>query len=218
MPEFKLQAPFVPKGDQPSAINDLVLSLNVGNRYHGAARRHWHRQNLHDGQGHRGHPKAHPGDGAQQDPGRAAVLRVQGVLSRERGRVLRQLLRLLPARSLCATTRSVYREGLGDQRGDRPAAAGRHQRADEPAGCDHRGLGLVHLRPGQPGGLWQVRGQDRRRARLRRREIVLRMLVAIQYERNDISLAARQVPRARRHAGSAAGLHRDRLSHRVLRR
>jgi excinuclease ABC subunit B len=33
MSEFKLQSPFVPLGDQPSAINDLVLSINAGNRY-----------------------------------------------------------------------------------------------------------------------------------------------------------------------------------------
>jgi excinuclease ABC subunit B len=33
MPEFKLQSPFVPMGDQPSAINDMLLSLNAGNRY-----------------------------------------------------------------------------------------------------------------------------------------------------------------------------------------
>ncbi len=33
MPEFKLHSPFVPMGDQPSAINDILLSLNAGNRY-----------------------------------------------------------------------------------------------------------------------------------------------------------------------------------------
>jgi excinuclease ABC subunit B len=33
MPEFKVHSPFEPSGDQPSAINDLVLSVNAGRRY-----------------------------------------------------------------------------------------------------------------------------------------------------------------------------------------
>jgi excinuclease ABC subunit B len=33
MPELKVHSPFQPSGDQPSAINDLVLAVNSGNRY-----------------------------------------------------------------------------------------------------------------------------------------------------------------------------------------
>jgi excinuclease ABC subunit B len=33
MPEFKVQSPFVPTGDQPTAIETIVNSLNAGNRY-----------------------------------------------------------------------------------------------------------------------------------------------------------------------------------------
>ncbi|MCX6019769.1 MAG: excinuclease ABC subunit UvrB [Chloroflexi bacterium] len=33
MPEFKVHSPFEPSGDQPSAINDLVLSIDTGRRY-----------------------------------------------------------------------------------------------------------------------------------------------------------------------------------------
>jgi excinuclease ABC subunit B len=33
MSDFKVHSPFQPTGDQPSAINDIVLSLNAGNRY-----------------------------------------------------------------------------------------------------------------------------------------------------------------------------------------
>jgi excinuclease ABC subunit B len=33
MTDFKVQSPFQPTGDQPSAINDIVLSINAGNRY-----------------------------------------------------------------------------------------------------------------------------------------------------------------------------------------
>ena len=42
-----------------------------------------------------------------------------------------------------------------------------------------------------------------------RRDMLLRHLVEIQYERNDIGLEARHVPRARRYAGGDAGLRRD---------
>src|SRR5690348_2554200 len=33
MPEFRIQADFQPTGDQPQAIEQLVESLNAGNRY-----------------------------------------------------------------------------------------------------------------------------------------------------------------------------------------
>ena len=78
----------------------------------GAARRHRLRQDLHHGQGDRG--DAAPGDhpGAEQDAGGAALWRVQELLPRQRRRVFRLLLRLLPARGLCAADRHLYREGL----------------------------------------------------------------------------------------------------------
>ncbi len=49
----------------------------------------------------------------------------------------------------------------------------------------------------------------------RRRDLLLRHLVDLQYERNDVAFG-RQVSRARRYAGSAAGLRRDGVSRRVL--
>src|SRR5437870_2466260 len=33
MPEFKVHSPFQPTGDQPTAIETIVNSLNAGNRY-----------------------------------------------------------------------------------------------------------------------------------------------------------------------------------------
>ena len=90
---------------------------------------------------------------AQQDAGRPALLRVQGVLSAQRRPLLRQLLRLLPARGLHPAARHLHREGRLDQPADRAAAAGRHQRAGEPPRRDHRRQRLVHLRPGLARGL-----------------------------------------------------------------
>ena len=112
----------------------------------GAAGRHRHRQDLHRRQADRGGAEADPGDGAQQDAGRAALPGVQGVLPGQRGRVLRQLLRLLPAGGLPPAVRYVHREGLVPERRDRPAAPQRHAGAVRAARRDHRGLGVVHLR------------------------------------------------------------------------
>ena len=74
--------------------------------------------------------------------------------------LLRQLLRLLPARSVHPAARHLHRERRLDQRGDRPAAAGDDQRAGQPARRDHRGQRVVHLRLGLAGGL---QGDDGRR-------------------------------------------------------
>ena len=90
---------------------------------------------------------------AQQDARRAALLGVQAVLPAQRGRVFRQLLRLLPAGGLHSAHRHLHREGFVDQRGDRAAAAFRDQRAALAAGHDRGRERLVHLRPGFAGGL-----------------------------------------------------------------
>ena len=33
MPEYKLKAPYVPKGDQPTAIKGLVSGVNNGHKF-----------------------------------------------------------------------------------------------------------------------------------------------------------------------------------------
>ena len=88
----------------------------------GAARRHWLGQDLHRRPGDR--DAAAPGAGAcpEQDPGRPALRGVQELLPRQCGRVLRLLLRLLPARGLRPPLRHLYREGKLGERGDRPDA------------------------------------------------------------------------------------------------
>src|SRR3546814_6591165 len=58
----------------------------------------------------------------EQDPRRAALWRVQELLSEQRRRIFRQLLRLLPARSLCPALRHLHRKRIERERGDRPDA------------------------------------------------------------------------------------------------
>ena len=118
-----------------------------------AAGRHGQREDLHDGPDHRPPRQADAGPGPQQDAGRPAVLRVPRVLPGQRGRVLRQLLRLLPAGGVPPALGHVHREGQQPERGDRPAPPRGHPRAVRAPGRDHRRVGVVHLRPGRAGGL-----------------------------------------------------------------
>ena len=103
--------------------------IEAGERCDDAARRDRHRQDDDDGGDDRGGAEAGARDRPQQDARRAAVQRVPDLLPAQRGRVLRLLLRLLPARGLRPEQGPLHREGLGDQPGDRPAAPLRDGRA-----------------------------------------------------------------------------------------
>ncbi len=131
---------------------------------HRPARRDRHRQ---DGDGRVGRrAAAAPGAGhaAQQDPRRPVRQRAARDDAEQRGRVLRLLLRLLPARGVHPADRHLHREGLLDQRRGRAAAALRHQQPADPAGHDRRRLRLLHLRPRHPAGVRRphAQGQARR--------------------------------------------------------
>ena len=146
--DFQLVSPFQPAGDQPQAIAALIDGLRAGRK----------QQVL---MGVTGSGKTFTMANVIQ-----AVQRPTLVLSHnktlaaqlysefkeffpaQRGPLFRQLLRLLPARSLHPAARHLHRERRLDQSGDRPPAAGRHQRAGQPARRDHRGQRLVHLRLG----------------------------------------------------------------------
>ena len=73
--------------------------------------------------------------------------------AQQRGRVLRLLLRLLPARGVHPADRHLHREGLLDQRRGRAAAPLGDQLAADPARHDRGGLGLLHLRSRHPPGV-----------------------------------------------------------------
>ena len=152
-PTSDLVAPFEPTGDQPQAIDKLVDGLSRGLRHQtllgvtGSGKTYTMAQTI------AASPEADARPGPQQDARRPAVLRVPRVLPGQRGRVLRQLLRLLPARGVPAAVGHVHREGLEPERGDRPAAPRRHPRAVRAARRDHRRVGVVHLRPRRAGRL-----------------------------------------------------------------
>src|SRR3989304_5014992 len=111
-----------------------------------AARRHRLGQDLHHGE--RDLPTRAPcaGARAEQDARRAALFRVPRVLPGQRGRVLRLVLRLLPARGLRPGARPLHRKRLLDQRAHRADAPVGHQVADGAARRGDRGHGLGDLR------------------------------------------------------------------------
>ena len=147
---FRLHQTFPPAGDQPEAIDEADRRHRRRARVPDAARRNRLGQDLHDGERDRAHGPAGAGHGAQQDARRAALFRDPRVLSRERGRVLRLLLRLLPARSVRAVARPVHREGLEHQRAHRADAPVGDQVAARAARHDHRRHGVGDLRYRRP--------------------------------------------------------------------
>ena len=107
------------------------------------------------------------------------------LLPGQRGRVLRQLLRLLPARGLRPADRHLHREGQLDQRADRPHAPLGHA-GDPGARRRHRrGLGLLHLRHRLGRDLHGHDLHPERRPAGRRGASCCADLVALQYKRND---------------------------------
>ena len=110
-------------------------------------------QDVHDGERHCARRLPNIGACAEQDAGGAAVLRNARVLPEQRGRVLRLVLRLLPAGSLRPVARPLYREGLVDQRAHRADAPVGDQVPARAARCGDRGHGVGDLRHRRPVGL-----------------------------------------------------------------
>ena len=217
MDRFRLVSPFRPEGDQPEAIAAARGGDPRRDQGAGAPRRHRLGQDLHHRQGDRGDQPADARPVAQQDARGAALPGVQELLPGQRGRVLRHLLRLLPARGLRPADRHLHREGDLDQRRDRQAAAGRHQGAVRAPRRDDRGLGVVHLRPGLAGGLLRhapllrarrERGHGPRHAPAGRHAV----------RAHPVRPLPRQLPRPRRRARDPPRLRGARHPRRVLRR
>ena len=183
-----------------------------------AARHHRLGQERHHRLDDRAGAEADAGARAQQEPGRPAGQRVPRVLPRQPGRVLRQLLRLLPARGVHPVERHLHREGLVDQRRDRPPAPLGHRGAAHPA-RRHRGGVSVSCIYGL-GNPEEYRGNLRRAAHRRRLRPALHPAPArrhaVRPQRHDAR--PRQVPGAGRHHRGAPRLRRDGAAHRDVRR
>ena len=178
----------------------------------GAARRHRLGQDLHDGEGDRAAQSPRDRAGAQQDARRAALSRVQIVLSAERRRIFRQLLRLLPARSLRPFERHLHRKRIHDQRRARQAAHERHALAVRAPRRDHRRVRLLHLRHRLARSVLRHDADARKgpadRARSHSAQAGGNSVRALR------GSAPRHVPRARRHDRNLSAVRRSRRAHR----
>ena len=182
-----------------------------------APRHHRVRQVGHHRLDRRAGAEAHAGPGAQQVAGRAAGQRVPGVLPRQPGRVLRLVLRLLPARGVPPQLRHLHREGRHDQRRDRPAPPLGHLGAAHPPRHDRRRLGVRHLRPrlarGVPEELPDPAGRRGARPAGHPRPAGRHAVRAQRHEPRP-----GQVPGPGRHDRGAPRLRRDDRAHRDVRR
>ncbi len=124
---FRVESEFQPSGDQPEAIAELAQRVEAGEKdvvLLGAtgtgksATTAWLIEKL---------QRPTLVMAPEQDPRRAAGQRVPRAAAAQRRRVLRLVLRLLPARGVHRADRHLHREGLLDQRRGRAAAALGHR-------------------------------------------------------------------------------------------
>ena len=195
---FRVVSDFEPAGDQPQAIDRARRGHRGGRAVPDAARHHGFGQVGHDGVDDRAGAAADADPRPEQEPRRPARPGDARVLPRQPGRVLRQLLRLLPARGVHPVERHVHREGQLDQRRDRPAAPLGDRSAAHPARRDRRRVGQLHLRHGQPRRVQGPAARPQRRRRLRHAQHPAAPgRHAVRPQRHDAR--PRQVPGARRH-------------------
>ena len=170
VPKFKLNSAYTPTADQPKAIEELAEGVEAGEQFLTLL-----------GATGTGKTFTMAGDDRGACSGPALVIAHNKTLAAQlcnefreffpddAGRVLRLLLRLLPARGLRPGAGPLHREGLDGQRRDRPPAPRRDRGAVRPPRRDHRRLGLLHLRDRLAGalpradGAVQGRGGDRAR-------------------------------------------------------
>ena len=113
--DFKLASDYEPRGDQPEAISRLVRGVTDGDRHQvllgvtGSGKTFTMAKVIEKANRTADRPRA------QQDSRRPALSRIQIFLPAERRRVFRQLLRLLPARSLHARERHLHRKRIHHQ-------------------------------------------------------------------------------------------------------
>ena len=125
-PSSRSTPPTRPSPTSRRRATALAEGIDGGRPLPDAARRHRRGQDGDDGVHDRAGPAPRARDRPQQDAGRPALQRVPRVLPGQRGRVLRLLLRLLPARGLRPELGPLHREGLLDQPGDRAPAPRGH--------------------------------------------------------------------------------------------
>ena len=143
---FVMQTEFQPAGDQPTAIAELSAGVRGGDRDQVLL-------------GATGTGKTFTMAKVIEETQRPAIIlapnktlaaqlygEFKGFFPRQRGRVFRQLLRLLPARSLCRRGPTpISRKKARSTNRSTGCATRPPARFAGTRRCDHRGLGVVHL-------------------------------------------------------------------------
>ena len=217
MPDLRVTSAYRPTGDQPRAIAELAASLRDGNRGQtllGAtgtgktATMAWLIEEL-----------QRPALVIAHNKTLAAQLcnEFREFFPGERRRVLRLVLRLLPARGVRPAGRPLHREGLLAERRHRPPPPRGEHLARHAPRRRRRRLGVVHLRDRLAGGVRGARRPPRRGGGVRPRP------APPEARRHPVrpqrhAARARAVPRQGRRRRAAARVPRDRVPDLVLRR
>ena len=187
---FEVISEYTPSGDQPAAIAELAAPHQRGRDRCRAARRHRNRQVGDDGLAHRAGAAPDPRARAQQDPRRAARQRVPRTHAEQRRRVLRLLLRLLPARGLRPADRHLHREGLARST-PRSSGCG----TPPPTRCSAGATSIVVSTVSCIYGLGSARGVPRGHGRAAGRHAASTATrssassSSMQYQRNDVDFS-----------------------------
>ena len=189
-----------------------------GTRPPDAARRHRIGQDVHHRERRRSRAAADARARAEQDARRAALRRVQGILPAQRGGIFRQLLRLLPARSVYTVERYLHRQGFRAQRTHRADASVGDEGADRAPRFADRGDGVGDLRSRRSGRISQDgAAHGARRSHRSARSAAPSHRIAIRPRR--LRTQARQLSRARRSDRRVPGRKRNGSgAHRAVRR
>ncbi len=143
---FALSSEFRPAGDQPQAIDELCAGIARDDRDQvllgvtGSGKTFTMAQVI----ARTGRPAIILAP--NKTLGRAALRRDEELLSRQRGRIFRLVLRLLPARGLRPAHRHLCRKGIVAERGDRPDAPFGDPGDPRAPRRDRRRQRFVHLR------------------------------------------------------------------------
>ena len=143
---FEIKSEYEPKGDQPTAIAELVEGINRNDRTQvllgvtGSGKTYTMAKVI----------EATQRPAIILAPNKTLAAQLYGEFKNffpdNAVEYFVSLLRLLPARSLCAAHRHLHRKRLLDQRADRPHAPLGDARAAGARRRHHRRLGVLHLR------------------------------------------------------------------------
>ena len=181
---FKLSLDYQPRGDQATAIQQLIRGISDGEKHQVLLGVTGSGKTFTMAKIDRSIRQAFAGPCPQQNTCCAALPRIQRLFPNECGRVFRQLLRLLSAGSLHSVGRCLHRKGSHHQRRTGQTAPLGHQIAIRAARLRNRRKRQLHLRLGSPEAYYGMLLMLEKGQQITRKELLQR-LVEILYERND---------------------------------